>query len=186
MSCRRNDNTPGDAHELTFSCYRNLELLGNQRTCNWLLEGLDAARVALDFEVWAYVLMPDHVHVIVWPRRPNSNIADIRHAIKSPVARQAIGYLRENHSDWLPRLARKRGGRQEHLFWQSGGGYDRNIRCAKTLMAMIDYIHLNPVRKGLVVKARDWRWSSAGSFEGQESPAFLPDPIAPSWLDGLG
>jgi hypothetical protein len=54
----------------------------------------------------------------------------------------------------------------ERLFWQSGGGYDRNIISGKTLLQMIDYLHLNPVRKSLVPKAADWKWSSAAWWEG--------------------
>ena len=59
----------------------------------------------------------------------------------------------------------------EHLFWQSGGGYDRNIKTPKTLLAMIDYVHNNPVRRGLVKRAVDWHWSSAAYYAGiGESP----------------
>jgi putative transposase len=47
---------------------------------------------------------------------------------------------------------------------------------------MIDYIHLNPVRRGLVKKATEWKWSSAAWCElGQPAPITL-DPIPPAWL----
>ena len=42
-----------------------------------------------------------------------------------------------------------------------GGGYDRNATEPRTLLQMIDYIHNNPVRRGLVAKATDWIWSSS-------------------------
>jgi hypothetical protein len=51
-----------------------------------------------------------------------------------------------------------RGGRTEHLFWQSGGGYDRNITNRGTLLKMADYIHNNPVRRGLAAR----RWTGRG------------------------
>ncbi len=76
-----------------------------------------------------------------------------------------------------------RGNRGERHFWQPGGDYDRNIVEPKTLIAMIDYIHLNPVRKGLVERANEWQWSSAAWFDGgQETPLIL-DPIPPEWTD---
>jgi putative transposase len=87
---RRNYNEPGDAHELTFSCYQGYKFLQAERTCEWLKEAIDAARVTLDFALWAYVVMPEHAHVIVWPRRPNYDVADIRKAIKEPVGRKGI------------------------------------------------------------------------------------------------
>ena len=90
--------------------------------------------------------------------------------IKSPVGRRAINYLVTQQSPWLPKITRLRRGRQERLLWQSGGGYDRNITSGKTLLQMIDYLHHNPVRRGLVERSCDWRWSSAAHYEGGESP----------------
>jgi putative transposase len=53
-----------------------------------------------------------------------------------------------------------------HRFWQPGGGYDRNITSSETLLAMIEYIHANPVRRGLVARMEDWEWSSARWYAG--------------------
>jgi putative transposase len=184
MTKRRNDNTHGDAHELTFSCYQSKKLLSSERVCRWFLENLDQARRKHNFAVWAYVLMPEHAHLLIWPRAAPYDISQIRRAIKSPVAQQVIDYASANHSSWLPNLTRTRGGKIEMLFWQSGGGYDRNVNDCATLMKMVDYIHLNPVRRGLVERASDWPWSSAAAFEGVESP-LKPDPIDPAWLDGV-
>jgi putative transposase len=84
-------------------------------------------------------------------------------------------------------VTRRRGKKIEHVFWQSGGGFDRNITTAKTLLSMIDYIHLNPVRRELVEKATDWRWSSAAWYLlGTPTPVTI-DPIPSAWLmmDGM-
>jgi hypothetical protein len=59
-------------------------------------------------------------------------------------------------------------GEEEFRFWQAGGGYDRNIEKHATLFQMIEYIHLNPVRRGLVKAATDWPWSSASWYEGKK------------------
>ncbi len=75
-------------------------------------------------------------------------------------------YLQKHEPQWLPKLTRTRGKKTERLFWQSGGGYDRNITEPKTLEATADYIHENPVRRGLVDKATDWSWSSARWYAG--------------------
>ena len=48
---------------------------------------------------------------------------------------------------------------------------------------MIDYIHLNPVRRGLVTRARDWRWSSARWFEGITDLPLIPDKIPSEWIN---
>jgi putative transposase len=109
-------------------------------------------------------------------------MATILKAIKEPVGRNAVAYLCEHSPEWLPRITRQRGRRTERLFWQSGGGFDRNISEPRTLMSMIDYIHLNPVRRGLAVRSIDWRWSSAAWFEGTPSCDLLPDKIPPEWV----
>jgi putative transposase len=181
---RRTYNEPGHAHELTFSCYRKFPFLRAERTCAWLAEAIETARRERDFALWAYVFMPDHVHMIVWPRRPAYEVAGILRAIKEPVGRRAVAFLEREAPEWLPRIAQGRGLKVERHFWQPGGGFDRNLVEPGTLRAMIDYLHLNPVRKGLVERARDWRWSSAAWFEGIAAEGLVPDRIPPEWTDG--
>jgi putative transposase len=125
--------------------------------------------------------MPEHVHLIIRPRRPDHAVSAILQSIKQPVGQRAVTFLEAKAPQWLPRITRRRGGREERLFWQSGGGYDRKIDEPKTLSAMLDYVHLNPVRRGLVERAADWRWSSAGWYEDTPSVDLNPDPIPPEW-----
>ncbi len=182
---RRNYNEPGHAHELTFSCYQGFKFLKAERTCEWLAESIEEARVDLNFDLWAYVFMPEHVHMIVRPREAEYEIADIRKAIKAPVGSKAIKYLLAEAPDWIPKITRKRGKKTERLFWQSGGGFDRNVIKPDTLMNMIDYIHMNPVRRGLCEKPEEWKWSSAAWYLGSGEIPIRVDPIPAEWLDDL-
>ena len=175
-------NEPGHAHELTFTCYHRYQFLRAERTCAWLATAIDQARARYDFALWAYVFMPEHVHLVVYPRRQVYDIRQIRTAIKEPVGRQAMAYMEENAPEWLPRVTVRRGHRTERRFWQAGGGYDRNIWEVQTLMAVIEYVHANPVRRGLVVQAADWKWSSAGWLEQVWRNLLVPDPIDPKQL----
>ena len=113
---RRSFNEPGHAHELTFTCYRRFRFLASEQTCQWLAEAIASARTELDFALWAFVFMPEHVHLIVWPRRPVYEVSDILSAIKEPVGRKAVKYLKVAAPAWLPRITRLRGGRTERLF----------------------------------------------------------------------
>jgi len=173
----RNYNIPGQAHELTFCCYQRFKFLKAERTCNWLADSINAARHDLEFDLWAYVFMPDHVHLIIYPRARIYDIAVIRTAIKKPISKVALSWLRENDPQWIPRLTRNRGRRIETHFWQSGGGYDRNIESREALLMMIDYIHLNPVRKGYADRPEEWKWSSAGHFLGLSKSSLDVDSI---------
>jgi len=76
--CRpRGFNDPGHAHELTFSCYHHFAFLSKERSCRWLADAIEDSRRALRFELWAYVFMPDHVHLIVWPAERHYDTGEI-------------------------------------------------------------------------------------------------------------
>lgn len=158
-------DVPGQAHAVTFGCYRGRAFLGRERTCRWLVGAINSARERYAFELWAYVFMPNHVHLILYPRREEYSISRILLAIKQPASRKAIGYLKMHEPDGLPLLATGQRSRPYH-FWQKGGGYDRNITRVDTLIETMRYIHDNPVRRGLVDVAEQWRYSSAGDWEG--------------------
>jgi len=161
-------NIAGHAHELTFNCYLNRPFLSRERTCEYLVDSLDAARRKCDFDLWAYVFMPNHVHLVICPRREAYSISEILLAIKQPVSRKAIAYLKEHNAAGLRLLATGQQARPYH-FWQKGGGYDRNVTEVATLIETIRYIHDNPVRKGLAQTPADWYYSSAADWDVSKS-----------------
>jgi putative transposase len=120
-------NEPGQPRELTFSCYRHYAFLGRDRTRTWLCEALAEARTEFGFELWAYVIMPEHVHLLVYPGDVPERMSAFLRALKAAVARLAIRYLETNAPQWLARVTVREGPRQRRRFWQPGGGYDRNI-----------------------------------------------------------
>ena len=83
---------------------------------------------------------------------------------------------------------RERPGKFCFRFWQEGPGFDRNIFTPQAIEASINYIHENPVKRGLCKRAVDWKWSSARFHEfgivDEELPALTrPDP---NWFDRSG
>lgn len=178
---RRNYNELGHAHELTFCCFGRYPFLRSERTCEWFAEAVKKARSDHQFEVWAYVIMPEHVHLMIHPLNPDYDIAAIRQAIKEPVGRVAMRWLEAHAPDWLPRLTVNSTSRSRRHFWLPGGGYDRNVIELKTLITMIEYIHLNPVRRGLAERAAEWKWSSARWFVDMAPSPIPVDPIPPEW-----
>jgi len=163
---RRRFEEVGLARELVFSCYRRFEFLNRDRTRLWFLEALESARQEWSFELWAYVLMPEHVHLLIYPRGSQPKAGKIVGQIKEAVARRAVAYLEAYAPHWLPRITVREGQRIRRRFWQPGGGYDRNVVEPSTVHQMVDYIHANLVRRGLVGSAEDWEWSSARWYAG--------------------
>ena len=178
---RRNYNLPGHAHELTFSCYRNFPFLASERTCRWLADAIDAARAKHRYRLWAYVFMPDHVHLVVCPQDEHYDIARFRQSVKEPVSRHALRHMERYAPHWLERVTRRRGRRVERCFWQSGGGYNRNLVEPGTLWKTIEYVHTNPVREALAASPGAFAWSSAAWYAGKRDGPLTIDPIPTDW-----
>jgi putative transposase len=158
----RHFNDPGHAHFLTFSCYRRLPLLAKERAVRWFLGSLSAACRRLDYELWGYVVMPEHAHLVVRPRQAEYEISKFLQAVKQRVSRTAKKWLSENDPVWREKLTvRRRDRRRDFCFWLAGGGYDRNLYSEEAAFKTIEYLHHNPVRRGLVDDPLAWRWSSA-------------------------
>lgn len=152
----------GDFHELTFSCYRRLPLLTDDLCRMDLAEAIDRSMSRHRFALVAYVFMPEHVHLLVTPLTSDVNIVRLLADIKRPASLAVKRRLTETGSDLIQKLTvRQRPGVMTFRFWQEGPGYDRNLNQAKTIKSAIEYIHLNPVRRGLCERSIDWKWSSA-------------------------
>ena len=158
-------NVAGHAHELTFSCYHNQAFLSAERVCKYLVDSIISSREKHQFDLWAYIFMPNHVHLLICPRTENYSISSILLSIKQPVSRRAINYLKVNNRNGLKSLATHQTHRP-YRFWQKGGGYDRNITKVSTVVDSAHYLHNNPVRKGLVKSADEWYYSSAADWQG--------------------
>ncbi|HTB11304.1 MAG TPA: transposase [Bryobacteraceae bacterium] len=94
------------------------------------------------FDLFAWVIMSNHVHVLLQPNKP---VQEITRAVKNASARQA-------------NLILARTGRP---FWQAES-FDHWVRNGKEFDRIVRYIEENPVKAGLVEGSEMWRWSSAG------------------------
>jgi len=61
-------NEAGHAHFLTYSCFQRLPLLTRDRTRKWVIAAMEDLRQSLHVAHWAYVIMPEHVHVLLYPQ----------------------------------------------------------------------------------------------------------------------
>jgi len=157
-------NEPRHAHALTFSCVDRRPLMAGEEACRLFVESLAAAREGRHFDIWAYVLMPEHVHLLIWPRERDYSVSAILHAIKRPMSYRA----------------KQRGLYEGPSFWLPGGGFDANIDNAKAVHAEIDYMHGNPVRRGLCERPTDWRYSSAAFWAGATDVPIRMDRTLPA------
>ena len=126
----------GNFHFITFSCFHRLQYLGTAAARDLFEDALERTRRRYRFVVAGYVAMPEHVHVLIGEPLKGT-VADVIHSVKLSVV------LR----------------RHERPFWQVRY-YDFNVRTAGKRVEKLRYMHRNPVKRGLVGKPEDWRWSS--------------------------
>ncbi len=167
---------PRIARFLTFSCRGRLPLFQNDKIKRLFLEILGQSRERLGFRLRAWVVMPEHVHLILVPRLPGAPVPVILQAVKQPVARRVIHRWRQLNAPILARITDANG---ESRFWLPGGGYDRASYSDGELFEKIRYIHENPVRRGLTTCALDYEWSSARWYVGRREDVQDFDPLVP-------
>ncbi|HEX05272.1 MAG TPA: hypothetical protein ENH10_09000 [Bacteroidetes bacterium] len=166
------------AHYLTFSCQQRRPLFNDSNLCDRFLIHLDKVRSDMKFELMAYVIMPSHIHLLIYP--DTLLIRNILYRIKQPFSYQAGQYLAEISSGLHRKLHVKRGTKWSFRFWLWGGGYDRLLYTNEEIQEKIKYIHRDPIRSGLVDLPDEYPWSS---FHAYADPVGKPIPIdRPDWI----
>ena len=125
--------------------------------CDLILDVLSAQGKFGEFFLFGYVVMPDHVHLLLHPH--NKDIVQIMRNFKSKT-----GYG----------ILRARGG--HGTFWQERY-FDAIIRRVRNFWEKLQYMHRNPVEAGLVGKMEDWRWSSYRHYGVKGEVPVPVDPV---------
>jgi putative transposase len=138
-------------HFITFSCYQRLPLLKGARARDAFVRELAQLRERMGFRLIGYVVMPEHVHLLL-SEPPRGTPSNVLHDLKLRTARR----LRN------PVLGE---GSREPLraFWQARF-YDFNVFTEKKKREKLEYMHGNPVIRGLVAHPEDWPWSSWSNY----------------------
>jgi putative transposase len=146
-----------------------------------MVEAIKLSREKNPFDLWAWVIMPEHVHLVLLPSK-NVKIASIMTTMKQSISRRAINWLKKHSPRYLEQLLDAQpNGKQSHRFWQRGGGYDRNLRSTRDVHEKILYIHENPVKRGLSTTPDSWSWSSAKSWAtGNDQPISIDRKSVPN------
>ncbi len=165
---------PNQPRFLTFSCYRRLPLFNNDRIKDRFAEYIQAAHERFGFHLYAWVIMPEHVHLLLWPLLPSYPVEIFLRDTKRDFASEIIGRWRQLNARILSRLIAPDGTTR---FWMRGGGFDDNVESQDELANIIEYIHRNPVKRGLVTVPEEWPWSSASWYAGDRTGIVRIDPL---------
>ena len=161
----------GHLHFITFSRYRRRPLLGTVRSRNVFVQALYEVRAKYNFALVGYVVMPEHVHLLIGESK-SGNPSTVVHSLKLRVSKR-MRRLRRGTSVSQRSFAFQ-GPPGPFRFWQSRF-YDFNVHSAKKRREKLEYMHRNPVTRGLVKDPKDWVWSSYASYSGRGTPVVAID-----------
>jgi putative transposase len=164
----------GNPHFVTFSCYRRRPLLGTARARDQFVRILDEVRCQHGFRVVGYVVMPEHVHLLI-SEPIKKDPSKILQALKQKVARILLKRLNLTTSTQLS-LPFDGSKVEEAHFWQRRF-YDFNVWSEEKLKEKLDYMHANPVQRRLVQHPRDCPWSSWVHYAGKGEVKIRMDSI---------
>jgi len=140
----------GQLHFLTFSCYKRRPNFAIAPPRTTFVVSLERVRQHYGLCVYGYVVMPEHVHMLVNEPEQGS-LSQVMQSLKQSVARTLA--LRATDSFWQARY------------------YDFNVWSEHKFIEKLRYIHQNPVTRGLVTRPEDWVWSSFRHYaSGEASP----------------
>jgi len=147
----------GHLHFITFSCYRRLPLLKTARARDIFVQELGRVRDETEFDLVGYVVMPEHVHLLMSePKRGTPST--VLQKLKLRVSRKMRTRKRSGRAGQY-RLPFEEAGESLRAFWQARF-YDFNVYSKGKKTEKLNYMHANPVIRGLVKHPKDWPWSS--------------------------
>jgi len=157
----------GYLHFITASCYQRSPLLGTPQNRDLFLEVMEQVRRRYRFVVVGYVVMPEHVDLLLGePERGDPSV--VMKVIKQSFARRLLGRLRATED--LRQPLRSTALTEGHV-WQRRF-YDFVVFTEKKRVEKLRYMHRNPVVRGLVLTPEQWKWSSYRHYAAGE-----PGPV---------
>jgi putative transposase len=144
-----------DLHFITFSCYQRQPFLDTPAARNLFLQELSTARTELQFKLVGYVVMPEHVHLLI------SEPAQRTPSFAMQIIKQRTS--RKLHK-MDPELSPPQNSPSTATpFWERRF-YDFNVFSLEKRSEKLHYIHANPVSRGLVKHIKDWPWCSWSQY----------------------
>jgi len=139
------------SHFITFTCFHRQRGFDAAEARDLFAELVEIMRLRFAMRIYGYVVMPEHIHLLV-SEPQQAVLADAIHFLK-------LSFSKRVH-----------GANSVGAFWQKRY-YDRNIRNQSEFERKLCYLHRNPVKRGLCDKPEDWKWSSFRHYAFREKGA---------------
>lgn len=150
-----------------------IDVFSRERYRQIIVDSLRYCQKGKKLHVVAFVIMTNHIHLIAWVEAPFEMSAVMRD-FKAHTAREILKSIEndiESRKEWLIHVLKFFGNqsanRKTYQFWQDGF-HPVQLWSDAVFMQKLNYLHQNPVRAGLVLRAEDWVYSSASNYHNQK------------------
>lgn len=158
---------------LTMQVVKWVDVFTRPHYRNIVITSLNFCIAEKGLEVFAYVIMTNHVHILT--RAANNNLSDVIRDFKRHTSRMLIKSMMsepESRMKWMLDIfkmsASEHSRNTDYQVW-THENHAEEIYSPKFTLQKIKYIHDNPVRAGIVTKAEDYMYSSARNYSGKDS-----------------
>jgi REP element-mobilizing transposase RayT len=156
----------GSIFYITSNIYNRLCIFTRPSLIIPLIDSLNYYRYQYNCKLIGYVIMPDHIHLLIWPKVEKvitDFMRDFKRFTSGRITRQAKV---EGRMDWVEKFeeAGTETERAEYKVWQDSF-WEQSIYTEQFLNQKLNYIHLNPVRAGLCAAAQDYPYSSYRNYD---------------------
>lgn len=160
-----------EVHFVTFTVHQWVDVFTRQTYVDLLIDSLQYCQKE-SLEIFAWVIMSNHCHLIL-RATGNNRLSDVirdfkKHTSKS-IYRAINENIHESRKNWLLKVLSHDG---RIWFWEEGY-HGEEIISQEFFDSKLNYIHLNPVRAGLVEKEEEYLNSSAGELYGIRQSKFI-------------
>ncbi len=163
------------AYFVTSTAVAWLPVFTTAARCDLLVESFEYCRLYKSLKIYAWVILDNHMHAIVSAPDLPRVLADF----KRHTAQRVLEQLEKEKGEWLLNqfqyFRAKHKVESLHQVWQEGS-HPQEIADDEMMQQKLDYLHDNPVKRGLVAAAEHWRYSSAHVWCPGAIPVLRCDP----------
>jgi len=174
MRSRYRIHEPDHAHFVTSTVIEWLPIFTSSACCDLLVASFEHCRQHKGLRIHAWVILENHFHAIL----SGPNLADTLRDLKRFTAQRLLEQIQSEGREWLlNQLAYYRAKHKtasSHQVWQEG--VHPEAICSDAMMLQkLEYLHNNPVNRGMVAAPEDWRYSSAHEWVKGREPVMRCD-----------
>jgi putative transposase len=161
-------------HYITFTVVGWMDVFSKEEYRKIIIDSLIYCQKEKGLIINAYVIMSNHIHLMCYTKEPyllSDFVGDFKKFTSKSIIESIQSNTKESRKEWMLKLfayfAKYNKNNKTYQFWQQDC-YPIELQSPKWINQKLAYIHLNPVRNGLVIEAEDYLYSSAGTYVGME------------------